>query len=68
MIPQEIREALNLQDGDQVQVFVQEEMIVIVPPGVLLEEFYDLTTNLRSTRVDVVQELIDGHRDEAAGE
>ena len=65
VIPREIRKQLNLKDGDQVQVGIQDGKIFILTPQGLLEEFYSLTENVRSSNKDVVQELIDERRQEA---
>lgn len=59
---------MNLKDGDQVQVSVVEGRVVITPPITLLEEFFELTRPVRLAQVDVVQELIDERREEAARE
>lgn len=68
VIPNKIRRQLNIKDGDQVQVGIQDGKIVILTPEALLEEFYDLTKNLRESGVDVVQELIQERREEAKRE
>ncbi len=68
VIPSEIRKQLKLRDGDRVQVGIQDGKIVIYTAEALLAEFYGLTRNVRSADVDVVQELIDERRQEAASE
>jgi AbrB family looped-hinge helix DNA binding protein len=68
VIPNKIRKRLNLKDGDQVQIGIEGGKVVIIPPEALLEEFYGLTHNLRVAQADVVKELIDERREEAASE
>ena len=68
VIPSEIRKALDLKDGDQVRIGIDDGKIVILPPQSLLEEFYSLTQNVRASSEDVVQALIDERREEASEE
>ena len=68
VIPNAIRKKLNLKDGDQVQIGVEDGKVVIVPPETLLAEFYHLTSNLRTTKEDVVQDLINERRQEGSRE
>ena len=68
VIPGEIRKRLGLKDGDQLSVGIENGRIVILTPEVLLAEFYALTQNVRSEASDIVQELIDERRQEAANE
>ena len=66
VIPRNIRQKLNLKDGDSVQIGIEDGKIVILTPQGLLEHFYSATQNIRDSDADVVQELIDERRREAA--
>lgn len=68
VIPGKIRKQLGLKQGDQLRVGIEDGKIVILTPDILLAEFYDLTQNVRSEKSDIVQELIDERRQEAANE
>lgn len=68
VIPSEIRKQLELKDGDPVRLSIEDGKLVIVPPQRLLEEFYHLTQNVRTSAEDVVQELIDERRQEERSE
>lgn len=65
VIPSEIRKQLQLKDGDPLTIGIEDGKIVIVTARGLLEQFYSLTQNTRSSPSDSVQELIDERRDEA---
>ena len=68
VIPGKIRKQLGLKQGDQLRVGIEDGKIVILTPDALLAEFYDLTQNVRAEESDIVQELIDERRQEAANE
>ena len=68
VIPGKIRKQLGLKQGDQLRIGVEDGKIVILTPDALLAEFYNLTRNVRAEKSDVVQELIDERRREAADE
>jgi len=68
VIPNEVRKELGLKDGDVVQISVENDRVVITPKALLLRQLFETTSALRESGVDIVQELIDERRAEAANE
>lgn len=68
VIPSAVRERLGLEAGDVVEVSIEGGKAVIVPQALLLDRLYRATAALREAESDVVQELIDERRAEAASE
>jgi bifunctional DNA-binding transcriptional regulator/antitoxin component of YhaV-PrlF toxin-antitoxin module len=62
VISSEIREELQLKDGERVEAGIQDGKVVLLTPRALLEESYQLTRNDRSSEAEVAQELIDERR------
>lgn len=68
VIPSAVRERLGIEAGDVVEVSIENGRAVITPQALLLERLYQATAAIRETGSDVVQELIDERRAEAASE
>lgn len=65
-IPRRVRRKMNLEDGDLVDVRIANGRIIITPLSSLLADFGELTRNIRNAEADVVQELLDERKVDAA--
>jgi AbrB family looped-hinge helix DNA binding protein len=68
VISAEMRKQLDLKDGDVVQISVANGQVVITPRSLLLCQLFEATKALRDFPADLVQELIDERKAEAARE
>ena len=68
VIPSEIRKQLKLNNGDSLEIGIEDGKIVIVTPQALLEAFFSSTRNTRESPADPVQDLMDERRLEASAE
>ena len=59
-LPKEVRKALNLRMGDQVEVTVEGEVAILKPIKKRLDEVYGMLSDLSPDRAVSVEEMHEG--------